>query len=98
MDARLRELSAKGNDLERLAALVDFECFRRELEQAVPRSDAAKGGHPVFDHVLMFKIPLLQAMHVLSDERIGHLIKDRLSFMCFLGLGLVDPVPDANTI
>ena len=26
------------------------------------------------------------------------LIKDRLSFMRFLGLGLADPVPDANTI
>ena len=25
-------------------------------------------------------------------------VKDRLSFMRFLGLGLADPVPDANTI
>ena len=37
-------------------------------------------------------------MHALSDERCEYLIKDRLSFMRFLGLGLVDPVPDANTI
>ena len=37
-------------------------------------------------------------MHSLSDERCEYLIKDRLSFMRFLGLGLVDPVPDANTI
>ncbi len=34
----------------------------------------------------------------LSDERCEYLIKDRLSFMRFLGLGLADPVPDANTI
>jgi transposase, IS5 family len=98
VEDRLRELSAKGDDLERIAALVDFELFRPELERAVPRSDGSKGGRPAFDHVLMFKVLLLQTMHALSDERCEYLIKDRLSFMRFLGLGLADPVPDANTI
>jgi IS5 family transposase len=98
VEERLRELSAKGDDLERVAALVDFAQFRPELERAVPRSDGSKGGRPAFDHVLMFKVLLLQAMHGLSDERAEYLIKDRLSFMRFLGLGLADPVPDANTI
>jgi IS5 family transposase len=98
VDERLRELSAKGDGLERIAALVDFERFRPELERAVPRSDGAKGGRPAFDYVLMFKVLLLQAMHALSAERAEYLIKDRLSFMRFLGLGLADPVPDANTI
>jgi len=98
VDERLRELSAKGDDLERIAALVDFALFRPELERAVPRADGTKGGRPAFDHVLMFKILLLQAMHGLSDERCEYLIKDRLSFMRFLGLGLADAVPDANTI
>ena len=46
----------------------------------------------------MFKVLILQTMHSLSDERTEYLIKDRLSFMRFLGLGLADPVPDANTI
>ena len=45
----------------------------------------------------MFKV-LLAALHGLSDERCEYLIKDRLSFMRFLGLGLADPVPDADTI
>src|SRR3954470_3335644 len=58
----------------------------------------SKGGRPPFDHVLMFKVLLLQAMHTLSDERCEYLIRDRLSFMRFLGMGLADPVPDANTI
>ena len=98
MDERLRELSAKGDALERIAGLVDFEMFRPELERAVPRSDGSKGGRPAFDHVLMFKVLLLQAMHTLSDERCEYLVKDRLSFMRFLGLGLAEPVPDANTI
>jgi hypothetical protein len=58
-----------------------------ELEQAVPRADGAKGVRPAFDHVLMFKILLLQAMHGLSDERCEYLIKDRLSFMRFSASG-----------
>jgi IS5 family transposase len=64
----------------------------------VPRSDRAKGGRPPFDHGLMFKVLVLQTRHNLSDERTGYLVRDRLSFMRFLGLGLADTVPDANTI
>ena len=98
VDERLKELSAKGDALERLNGIVDFELFRPDLARAVPRSDGAKGGRPPFDHVFMFKVLVLQASHSLSDERTEFLIKDRLSFMRFLGLGLADPVPDANTI
>ncbi len=46
----------------------------------------------------MFKILILQASYSLSDERAEFLVKDRLSFMRFLGLRLSDAVPDANTI
>lgn len=72
---------------------MDFALFRPELEHAVPRADGTKGGRPAFDHVLMFKILLLPAMRGLSDERCEYLIKDRLSFMRFLGLGLADALP-----
>jgi IS5 family transposase len=62
------------------------------------RADRLKGKRPPFDHVFMFKVLILQAMHSLSDDRCEYLIKDHLSFMRFLGLGLSDTVPDANTI
>ena len=98
VDARLAEISAKGDGLERVAAVVDFELFRSTLEAAALRRDRSRGGRPPFDHVPMFKVLILQAMHSLSDERAEFLIKDRLSFMRFLGLRLADPGPDANTI
>ena len=98
VDERLKQLSAKGDSLERLSVVIDFELFRADLERAMPRADRAKGGRPPFDHVLMFKTLILQASHHLSDERTEYLIRDRLSFMRFLGLGLADTVPDANTI
>ena len=44
---RLRELSAKGDDLERVKVLVDFEILRPALEAAVSRADRSKGDvHP----------------------------------------------------
>ena len=98
LDERLKELSAKGDALERLGTIVNFELFRPDLTRAVPRSDGSRGGRPAFDLVFMFKVLVLQASHSLSDERTEYLIKDRLSFMRFLGLGLADAVPDANTI
>jgi transposase, IS5 family len=41
---RLRERSAKGDDLERIAALVDFEMVRPDLERAIPRAEGTTGG------------------------------------------------------
>src|SRR5207253_10452745 len=87
VDERLKELSAKGDTLERLNGLVDFSLFRPDLERAVPRSDRSRGGRPPFDHVFTFKVLILQASHSLSDERAEFLIKDRLSFMRLLALG-----------
>ena len=98
VEERLAGLSKKGDDLERLAAVVDFELFRSELERAVPRADRSKGGRPPFDHVLMFKVLILQTQNNLSDERTEFYLRDRLTWMRFLGLGLGDAVPDANTI
>lgn len=97
-DARLKALSAAGDPLERLAAVVDFEAFRGALKRALARSDRAKGGRPPYDAVLMFRVLVLQTLYTLSDEQAEYQLKDRLSFMRFVGLALHDPVPDAKTI
>jgi transposase, IS5 family len=44
VEDRLGELSAKGDCLERLSAVADFELFRADLERAVVRSDRSRGG------------------------------------------------------
>ena len=46
----------------------------------------------------MFKILVLQAQHNLSDARMEFMIRDRLSWMRFLGFSLGDRTPDENTI
>jgi transposase, IS5 family len=41
---------------------------------------------------------VLASLYNLSDESLEYQVRDRLSFMRFLGLALHDPVPDATTI
>ena len=96
-EERLRALSAAGDPLERLAAAVEFELFRPELEAALRRSDRAKGGRPPYDPVLMFRVLVLQTLYTLSDEQTEYQLKDRLSLLRFAGLAPHDPVPDAKT-
>ena len=97
-EERLRWLSASGDPLERLRAVVDFEAFRGELEAALPRADRSRGGRPPWDAVLMFRVLVLQALYTLSDDQAEYQLRDRLSFMRFAGLALQDAVPDAKTI
>ena len=98
LDERYQRLSENGDPLVKLAALIDFEAFRPKLATALKRSDGSKGGRPPYDPVLMFKILVLQTLYTLSDDATEFQIRDRLSFMRFLGLGFEDGVPDAKTV
>ena len=55
-ERRLEKLSEKGDSLEKLNQVIEWETFRPILEKAVPRSNRKKGGRPPFDHILMLKI------------------------------------------
>jgi len=92
------KLSETGDPLETLAAALSLEPFRYRLEKALQRTDGAKGGRPPYDPVLMFKILILQALYGLSDEQAEFQIRDRLSFLSFLGLSPSDRTPDSTTI
>jgi transposase, IS5 family len=97
-DERLRAVSAAGDPLERLKAVVDFELFRADLEAALNRADRSQRGRPPYDAVLMFRILVLQTLYTLSDDQTEYQIRDRLSFMRFVGLALHETVPDAKTV
>ena len=85
---RYEALSKFGDPLEKLNAVINFEAFRQEIEKSLDFSDGSKGGRPLYDAVLMFKVLILQSLYNLSDDQIKFQIKDRLSFMIFLGLHL----------
>ena len=94
----MQKLSAEGDPLEKLAATVDFEMFRPLLKQVLRRSDPTKGGRPPFDLVLQFKRLVLQSLHGLSPGQTSYMVRDRLSWMRFCGLGPGDRAPDENTL
>ena len=94
----LKRLSAHGDPLEELGRVVDFEGFRPILEAALDYSDRTKGGRPPYDPVAMFKALILTTQNNVSDARMEYLIRDRLSWLRFLGFDLGAPTPDANTI
>jgi hypothetical protein len=82
-------LSKEGGPLEDLQETVDFEYFRAWMVGGLGYGD--KGGRPPFDPVMMFNALILQAQHNLSDARMKFMIRDRLSWMRFLGLLLGGP-------
>ena len=98
LSEHLLRLSDAGDPLEVLCRCVDFEIFRGTLVKGLKYSDGSLGGRPPYDPVLMFKVLILAAQNNVSDEKMEFLIRDRLSWMRFLGLEPGDRMPDANTI
>jgi IS5 family transposase len=94
----LKRLSAVGDPLEELGGIIDFEVFRATLIAALAYGDGSKGGRPPYDPVVMLKVLILAAQNNVADARMEYLIRDRLSWLRFLGFDLGAPTPDANTI
>lgn len=94
----LKRLSAHGDPLEDLSRLIDFEGFRPTLVAALAYGDGARGGRPPYDPVAMLKVLILAAQNNVSDARMEYLIRDRLSWLRFLGFDLGATTPDTNTI
>jgi len=98
---RYASLDAKKYPLAEINEIVPWEEFRPLLEQVWRKPESAhksRAGRKPMDAVLMFKALVLGALYNLSDEQIECQVRDRLSFMRFLGLVLGDRVPDAKTV
>ncbi len=95
---RYQKLNRKNDFLIRLNKIVPWEEFRPILEQIRQKPRKSNAGRKPIDVVLMFKLLLLQKLYNLSDEQLEYQVNDRLTFMQFLGLSLVDAVPDATTV
>lgn len=98
---RYASLDAKRDLLAEIDAIVPWEEFRPTLEWVWRKPDAdrkSRAGRKPMDAVVMFKTLVLGALYNLSDDQIEYQVRDRLSFMRFLGLGLEGRVPDAKTV
>ena len=98
---RYAGLDAKADPLVKLNAVVPWDDFRVRLDKVwrrPPEERKSRAGRKPRDTVVMFKAIVLCALYNLSDEQFEYQLRDRLSFMRFLGLGLEDPAPDATTV
>lgn len=95
---RFEQLDNGGDPLVKLNEVMNWELFRRRLEKVRDKERKSPAGRKPFDGIVMFKILILQSLYNLSDDQIEFQVRDRLSFMRFLGLSLGDTVPDAKTV
>ncbi len=97
-EQRLDQLNAHGNPLATLTEAIEFEAFRPTLEQVRDKPRKSHAGRKSYDVVLMFKMLVLQSLYSLADGQLEYQVRDRISFMAFLGLGPGDDVPDEKTV
>ena len=97
-DDRLAQLNAQGNPLQMIEKAVDFEAFRPILARVREKPRKSNAGRKPYDVVLMFKMLVLRSLYGLADGQLEYQVRDRISFMAFLGLRPGDDVPDEKTV
>lgn len=95
---RYEQLSSHGDPLERLNTLIDWKLFEPLIRRAFDKQRKSAAGRKPYNRLMMFKVLVLQSLYNLSDAQVEYQIRDRLSFMRFLGLDLEDKVPDEKTL
>ena len=108
LSLRYEGLDGKNDPLVAICTAITFDSFCPQLKAALIKSRLrasdvdrkSTAGRKSWDEVLIFKALVLQALYNFSDDKAEYQLRDRLSFMRFLGLGLglEDAVPDAKTI
>jgi len=93
-----RKIKEYQPPLAKLDKVINWEMFRKPIEEALYVEPKGAGGRPPFDKLMMFKILILQKYYNLSDEQTEFHINDRTSFKQFLGLKIADTIPDEKTI
>jgi IS5 family transposase len=98
LETRTNKLTEMGDPLVALRPQIDWEAFRVDLWKIHEHPRKSHAGAKPIDVVLLFQMLVLQHLYNLSDEALEDQVRDRLSFMRFLGLSLEDRVPAAKTV
>jgi IS5 family transposase len=95
---RVAKLQEKKPVLKRLSESIPWESFRPLLERGYAHERKSNAGRRRIDPVILFKMLILQQLFNLSDEELEFQVNDRRSFEEFVGLGVMNNIPDATTI
>ena len=84
----MRVWTPRTTPLVKIDAVVPWEGFRVRLEAAwrkPPEERKSNAGCKPWDAVVMFKAIVLCALYNLSDDQVEYQLRDRFSFIRFLG-------------
>mgnify|MGYP003335027914 FL=1 len=95
---RVAKLQDKKPVLKRLTDSIPWESFRPLLERGYKQERKSNAGRKRIDPLILFKMLVLQQLFNLSDEELEFQVNDRRSFEEFVGLGVMNSIPDATTI
>lgn len=90
-------VASKGKNifLETTNKILDWDLFGKIFDKHEKESNF---GASSYSKILMFKIMLLQTWYNLSDPQVEEEIKDKISFIRFLGISVDSQTPDHSTI
>jgi IS5 family transposase len=95
---RVTKLQAKKPVLKSLANSIPWESFRPLLDKGYEQERKSNAGRKRIDPLILFKMLVLQQLFNLSDEELEFQVNDRRSFEEFVGLGVMNSIPDATTV
>jgi len=95
---RVAKLQQKKPVLMRLSEAIPWDSFRPLLEKGYTQERKSNAGRKRIDPLILFKMLILQQLFNLSDEELEFQVNDRRSFEEFVGLGVMNSIPDATTI
>jgi transposase, IS5 family len=95
---RVARLQEKKPVLKRLSDSIPWESFRQLLDQGYVQERKSNAGRKRIDPLILFKMLVLQQLFNLSDEELEFQVNDRWSFEEFVGLGVMNSIPDATTV
>lgn len=95
---RFHKLDQLGDPLKALNAVIDWSVFEPILEKGLAKEKKSNAGRPGFDPLLMLKVLILQSLYNLADGQTEFQIRDRFTFLRFLGLTPEHRIPDEKTI
>jgi transposase len=93
--ATLEELVPQDHLLRLIDRHIDLECIREETNHLY----SADNGRPAIDPVVHFKMLFIGYLFgVRSEPQLVREIQVNVAYRWFLGLRLIDKVPDASTL
>ena len=95
---RVTKLQDKKPVLKRLADSIPWESFRSLLDKGYEHERKSNADRKRIEPLILFKMLVLQQLFNLSDEELEFQVNDRRSFEEFVGLGVMNSIPDATTV